>query len=52
MTQATKAKPDAPGALIIDIATKHCFAETLDTRNRDRLDFHYVAVWAIRAELG
>ena len=25
--------------------------ETLDTRNRDRLDFHDVAVWNIKAAL-
>jgi hypothetical protein len=51
MTQATKAKPDAPEALILEIATKHFFIETLETRNRDRLDFHDVAVWAMRAAL-
>ncbi|OJF90057.1 hypothetical protein AX761_23845 [Rhizobium sp. 58] len=51
MTQATKAKPDAPEALILDIATRHFFVETLETRNRDRLDFHDVAVWAMRAAL-
>jgi hypothetical protein len=53
MTQATKTKaqPTAPEALILDIATKHFFIETLETRNSDRLDFHDVAVWAIRAAL-
>ncbi len=54
MTQATKTKaqPAAPEALILDIATKHFHTiETLETRNRDRLDFHDVAVWAIRAAL-
>jgi len=51
ITQATKAKLDAPEALILDIATRHFFVETLDTRNRDRLDFHEVAVWAMRAAL-
>ena len=51
MTQATKAKPAAPEALILEIATKHFFIETLETRNRDRLDFHDVAVWAMRAAL-
>ena len=49
MTQATKPKPAAPEALILDIATRHFFVETLDTRNSDRLDFHDVAVWAMRA---
>ena len=53
MTQATKTKPaaKAPDALILDIATRHFFVETLDTRNSDRLDFHDVAVWAKRAAL-
>ena len=51
MTHATKTKPAAPDALILDIATRHFFVETLDTRNSDRLDFHDVAVWAIRAAL-
>jgi len=51
MTQATKAKPDAPEALILEIAAKHFFIETLETRNRDRLDFHDVAVWAMRSAL-
>ncbi|WP_019956208.1 DUF6900 domain-containing protein [Yoonia vestfoldensis] len=53
MTQATKTKPApaAPEALILDIATRHFFVETLDTRNRDRLDFHDVAVWTMRAAL-
>ena len=44
MTQATETKPAAPEALILDIATRHFFIETLETRNRDRLDFHDVAV--------
>ena len=51
MTHATKTKPAAPDALILDIATRHFFVETLDTRNSDRLDFHDVAVWAMRAAL-
>ena len=51
MTQATKTKPTAPEALILDIATRHFSIETLETRNRDRLDFHDVAVWALRAAL-
>ena len=41
----------APEALILDIATRHFFVETLDTQNSDRLDFHDVAVWAMRAAL-
>ena len=51
MTEASKTKPAAPEALILDIATRHFFVETLDTRNSDRLDFHDVAVWAMRAAL-
>jgi len=54
MTQVTKTKPAAaaaPEALILDIAPRHFFVETLETRNRDRLDFHDIAVWAVRAAL-
>ena len=38
-------------ALILDIAQRRFFIETLETRNRDRLDFPDVAVWAIRVAL-
>jgi hypothetical protein len=39
-------------ALLLEIAAKHFHTiETLETRNRDRLDFHDVAVWAIHAAL-
>ena len=41
----------SPRGLILDIATRHFFVETLETRNRDRLDFHDVAVWAMHAAL-
>uniref|UniRef100_UPI004048E09B DUF6900 domain-containing protein n=1 Tax=Yoonia sp. TaxID=2212373 RepID=UPI004048E09B len=51
MTIETKAKPIAPEALILEIATRHFFVETLETRKGDRLDFHDVAVWAMRAAL-
>ena len=51
MAQAIETKPAEPEALILDIATRHFFIETLETRNRDRLDFHDVAVWAMRATL-
>ena len=51
MTQSTKTKPAAPEAPILDIATRHFFIETLETQNSDRLDFHDVAVWAMRAAL-
>ena len=47
-----KANPAAArDALIFDIAQRRFFIETLETRNRDRLDFHDVAVWAIRDAL-
>ena len=39
-------------ALLLEIAAKHFHGiETLETRKSDRLDFHDVAVWAIRAAL-
>jgi len=38
-------------ARLLEIAQRHFFVETLETRNRDRLDFHDVAVWAMRAAL-
>ena len=41
----------ARDALLLEIAQRRFFLETLETRNRDRLDFHDVAVWAIRAAL-
>jgi hypothetical protein len=47
-----KPSPEAArDALIFDIAQRRFFIETLETRNRDRLDFHDVAVWAIRDAL-
>ena len=51
MTIATKPDPATPEALILEIATRHFFVETLESRNSDQLDFHDVAVWAIRATL-
>ena len=49
MTTKTKAPSEA---LLLEIAAKHFHTvETLETRNRDRLDFHDVAVWSIRASL-
>ena len=42
----------APEALLLGIALKHFpNNETLETRNSDGLDFHDVAVWAIRDAL-
>ena len=47
----TPIKP-APEALLLAIAQKHFpNIETLETRNSDGLDFHDVAVWAIRDAL-
>lgn len=47
-----KANPTAArDALTFEIAQRRFFFETLETRNRDRLDFHDVAVWAIRDAL-
>ena len=48
---ATPAKAPSE-ALLLEIAAKHFHSiETLETRNSDRLDFHDVAVWAMRAAL-
>ena len=50
-----KRKPADPNAArdaqLMEIAERHLFLETLETRNSDRLDFHDVAVWAIRSAL-
>lgn len=50
---AQSAPAKAPSdALLLEIVTKHFHTiETLETQNSDRLDFHDVAVWAIRAAL-
>ena len=46
-----KTKP-AADALLLEIARTHFPSiETLETRNSDGLDFHDVAVWAIRNAL-
>jgi hypothetical protein len=37
--------------LLEQIALKHFFIETLETQHSDRLDFHDVAVWAIKSAL-
>ena len=36
---------------LLQIATDHLFIETLETHNSDRLDFHDVSVWAVKAAL-
>ena len=56
MTTKTAAPAEAAAtaatqALLQEIAARHLFLETLDTRNADSLDFHDVAVWSIRAAL-
>lgn len=53
MTAKTTPLASAPSeALLLEIATRHFHTiETLDTRNSDRLGFHDVAVWAMRAAL-
>lgn len=38
-------------ALLLEIAKRRFSLETLETQNSDHLDFHDVAVWAIRAAL-
>ena len=38
-------------ALILAIAERHLFLDTLETRKSDNLDFHEHAVWAIRSAL-
>lgn len=37
--------------LLLAIAKEHFGIETLETRKRDSLDFHEVAVWQIQAAL-
>ena len=41
----------ARDALILTIAERHLFLDTLEPRNSDSLDFHEHAVWAIRSAL-
>jgi len=52
MARRKKTDPTAQrDAQLLEIAQRQFRIETLETRNRDRLDFHDVAVWAIRAAL-
>ena len=52
MPRRTKTDPNTQrDAQILEIAQRQFRLETLETRNWDRLDFHDVAVWAIRAAL-
>ena len=48
MPKATQQKIDQ---LLTEIAKKHLNLETLETRSSDSLDFHDVAVWAIKDAL-
>lgn len=44
--------PDAArDALLLEIAMRHLFLDTLETRMSDSLDFHDHAVWAVRSAL-
>ena len=52
MTAKPAAAAKVPSeALLLTSAARHFCLETLETRNCDGLDFHNVAVWAIRAAL-
>ena len=52
MPRSPKAGPLAQrDAQLLEIAERHLFLETLETRNSDALDFHDAAVWAIRSAL-
>jgi hypothetical protein len=53
MATRRKTSPNAAPseALLAEIAMKHFFIDTVETRNSDSLDFHEVAVWAIRSAL-
>jgi hypothetical protein len=48
-------KPTDPNAgrdaHLLEIAERHLFLETLETRNADSLDFNEHAVWAVRSAL-
>ena len=49
--QPTALSPDEIELLFESIALDHLFIETLQTRHRDSLDFHEVAVWTLRDAL-
>ncbi len=51
MTTQTKPAAAHCDVLLLEIAERHLFVETLETRNSDRLDFHEHAVWAICSAL-
>ena len=49
--QTTALSPDEIELLLESIALDHLFIETLQTRHRDRLDFHDVSVWGVKSAL-
>ena len=49
--QPTALSPDEIELLLESIALDHLFIETLQTRHRDRLDFHDVSVWGVKSAL-
>jgi len=51
MPRRTPNPEAARDAQLLAIAQRQFRLETLETRNWDRLEFHDVAVWAIRAAL-
>ena len=52
MARRKQTEPNsARDARLLQIAERHLFLETLETRNSDSLDFHEHAVWAIRSAL-
>ena len=44
-------KAKDPNKLLEQIANEHLFIETLETQHSDRLDFHDVSVWGVKAAL-
>lgn len=50
-TQTQTAPVAAPADVILTIAKEHFFVETLDSRNRDHLDFHEVSVVGMQRAL-
>ena len=51
MTETNQTASQAPGALLSKLAEEHFFIDTLETRNRDCLDFHEVSVWGVKSAL-
>ncbi len=49
--QADDRTPKTRAEILAEIARVHLDIDTLERRNRDRLDFHEVAVWTIREAL-